>query len=156
MLRIFWEADFRALFEFSERPIVVLDGFTYQGYMWQGFEEAARENIARLAGRGDLPFLPEWIGSWWDREAVIDLLAVSDSEASIMRRECKWSSRPVGVNIWRDLNEKSLLILEGRGRVSRAPLSVRLHSGTNSGVPTGRVQNRLSNGLYALSRDQDD
>jgi AAA+ ATPase superfamily predicted ATPase len=76
---------------------------TFNVYMGQGFEEAARAHIARLARSGGLPFLPEQIGSWWDRSAEIDIAAVSDTERSIILGECKWSSRPVGVNIWRDL-----------------------------------------------------
>ncbi|MFQ5922447.1 MAG: ATP-binding protein [Anaerolineales bacterium] len=87
---------------------------TFQAYVGQGFGEAARAHTAQLARMGELPFLPERIGGWWDRRAEIDLAAVSDSEGSILLGECKWSSRPLGVNIWRDLEEKSRLVLEGR------------------------------------------
>jgi hypothetical protein len=51
--------------------------------------------------------LPERIGSWWDRSAEIDIVAISDSERSVLLGECKWSSRPVGVNIWRELEMKA-------------------------------------------------
>jgi AAA+ ATPase superfamily predicted ATPase len=80
---------------------------TFNIYMGQGFEEAARAHVARLARSGDLPFLPERIGSWWDRSAEIDVAAVSNTERSIILGECKWSSRPVGVNIWKDLRVKA-------------------------------------------------
>ena len=80
---------------------------TFNSYVGQGFEEAARAHVARLAHSGELPFLPERIGSWWDRDAEIDIAAVSDTERSIMLGECKWTSRPVGVNIWRDLRVKA-------------------------------------------------
>ena len=87
---------------------------TFNIYVGQAFEEAARAHIARLALAGDLPFLPERIGSWWDRNAEIDLVAIGDAEQSIMLGECKWSSRPVGVNIWRDLKEKAQDLFVGR------------------------------------------
>ena len=80
---------------------------TFNIYMGQGFEEAARAHVARLARSGDLPFLPERIGSWWDRSAEIDVAAVSNTERLIILGECKWSSRPVGVNIWKDLRVKA-------------------------------------------------
>jgi len=86
---------------------------TFNIYVGQGFEEAARTHIARLARAGELPFLPERIGSWWDRGAEIDVATVSDTERSIILGECKWSSRPVGVNIWRDLQAKAQNLLAG-------------------------------------------
>ncbi|OGO17824.1 MAG: hypothetical protein A2Z14_07150 [Chloroflexi bacterium RBG_16_48_8] len=84
----------------------------FEIYMGQGFEEAAREHVARLARAGELPFLPERIGSWWDREAEIDIVAVSDTERLIMLGECKWSSRPVGVNILQGLQVKAHELLK--------------------------------------------
>ncbi len=79
---------------------------TFDIYVGQAFEEASRTHIVHLAREGALPFLPERIGSWWDRNAEIDVVAVSDTERSILFGECKWTSRPVGVNIWRDLKDK--------------------------------------------------
>jgi AAA+ ATPase superfamily predicted ATPase len=75
-------------------------------YLGHLFEEASRAHLARLAREGKLPFIPDRIGSWWDREGEIDVAAVNDIEGSIIVGECKWSSRPVGVNVWRDLQEK--------------------------------------------------
>lgn len=88
---------------------------TFSIYVGQAFEEASRTHIARLARAGDLPFLPERVGSWWDRDAEIDLVAVSDTEQSIILGECKWSSRPVGVNILRDLEEKAQNLIVSKG-----------------------------------------
>lgn len=82
-------------------------------YMGFGFEDAARSHVAKLARAGALPFLPERIGGWWDREAEIDVLAVSDTERAILLGECKWASRQVGVNIFDDLKSKALKLPEG-------------------------------------------
>jgi AAA+ ATPase superfamily predicted ATPase len=87
---------------------------TFNIYVGQAFEEAARTHIARLARAGDLPFLPERVGSWWDRDTEIDVAAVSDTERSIILGECKWSSRPVGVNILRDLKVKAQDLTVGK------------------------------------------
>ena len=80
---------------------------TFDQYVGVSFEEAAREYIARVARKGDLPFLPERIGLWWDREVEIDVLAVSYSERSLLLGECKWSAKPAGTNILEDLKKKS-------------------------------------------------
>lgn len=70
------------------------------------FEEASRAHIAHLARQGELPFLPENIGAWWDREAEIDVLAISYTEKKALIGECKWSINPVGVNVLNDLQRK--------------------------------------------------
>jgi uncharacterized protein len=80
---------------------------TWEQYVSYAFEEAAREYVARLAERGRLPLLPERIGSWWEREAEIDLLALSDAQGSMLAGECKWSLKPVGTDILDDLRRKA-------------------------------------------------
>jgi len=106
---------------------------TFQAYVGTAFEQAARAHVAQLARAGDLPFLPERIGSWWDRRAEIDLAAVSDREGSILLGECKWSSRPLGVNIWRDLQDKARLVLEG-GRYPHVHYALFSKSGFTSAM----------------------
>jgi len=80
---------------------------TFEQFVGYAFEDAAREHVAYLAQQGALPFLPERIGSWWDRQAEIDVVAVSDTEGSLLVGECKWSNSPVGVNILDDLKRKA-------------------------------------------------
>ena len=76
-----------------------------------GFEEASRQLIARMARQGTLPFLPENIGAWWDRDAEIDVLAISRTEKKALVGECKWSIRPVGGNVLDDLKRKAQALL---------------------------------------------
>jgi len=79
------------------------------------FEEAAQAYIARKAQSGGLPFLPERIGSWWSREAEIDVLAISQAEKTALVGECKWSINPVGTDILDDLKRKSQLLTREYG-----------------------------------------
>ena len=79
------------------------------------FEEAAQAHIARIAKVGKLSFLPEQIGGWWDRDAEIDLLAISQLEKSALVGECKWSINPVGTNILEELKQKSQVLIEKYG-----------------------------------------
>ena len=47
---------------------------------------------------------------WWTRNAEIDLIAQTEDCTSVLFGEAKWSRRPVGTNILRDLQEASLLV----------------------------------------------
>ncbi len=79
------------------------------------FEEAALAFVARLAQTGRLNFLPERIGSWWNREAEIDVLAINSTEKMALAGECKWSVNPVGTNILVELQQKAQAILKDHG-----------------------------------------
>jgi AAA+ ATPase superfamily predicted ATPase len=80
---------------------------TFEQFVGYAFEEAARSYITRLARKGQLSFLPERIGSWWDQNGEIDVLAVSDNDRAILVGECKWSVNPVGSDILEDLKRKT-------------------------------------------------
>ena len=71
----------------------------FEGFLSYAFKEAARSYIARLARKGNMSFLPERIGNWWDQNSEIDVLAVSESESALLVGECKWSENPIGANI---------------------------------------------------------
>jgi len=90
---------------------------TFEQFVSHAFEEAAREHVARLAVQGALPFLPERIGSWWDRQTEIDVVAVSDAEGALLAGECKWSNQPVGSGVLDDLKRQvQVLNTENRWR----------------------------------------
>jgi len=81
------------------------------------FEEAAQAHLGRLARRGELDFLPERIGGWWNPAGEIDVLAISLVEKTALVGECKWSLKPVGTNVLEDLKRKAeLLLREGSVR----------------------------------------
>jgi AAA+ ATPase superfamily predicted ATPase len=79
------------------------------------FEEASQAYVARLARKGWLPFIPEKIGGWWKGEAEIDVLAISRLEKQALVGECKWSKKPVGVNILDDLKQKAEALMREEG-----------------------------------------
>jgi AAA+ ATPase superfamily predicted ATPase len=80
---------------------------TFEQFVSYAFEEAARSYVTRLARTGQLSFLPERIGSWWDQTSEIDVLAISDSERALLVGECKWSINPIGSDILKDLKRKT-------------------------------------------------
>lgn len=67
-----------------------------QQYFWQ----------ARLSGK--LPFVPTRIGRWWNEREEVDLVIIGEKDAILV--ECKWSSKPVGIDILADLERKTEFI----------------------------------------------
>jgi len=80
---------------------------TFEQFVSYAFEQAARAYVIRLARRGQLSFLPERIGGWWDQNTEIDVFAISDSDRALLVGECKWSVNPVGIDILQDLQRKT-------------------------------------------------
>lgn len=74
------------------------------------FEEAAQMYVARLAQTGKLTFIPERIGGWWNRDAEIDVLAISQTERVALVGECKWSVKPIGINVLDELKQKAKVL----------------------------------------------
>jgi len=79
------------------------------------FEEVCHQFLWRLALRGELPFVPLRVGGWWRANEEIDAVAIGQDAALLA--ECKWSRRPVGLDILRNLERKAGLAareLDGR------------------------------------------
>lgn len=83
---------------------------TFDQFVSYAFEDAARAHVARLARANQLGFLPERVGSWWDRAAEVDVVAISDADGALLLGECKWSVNPVGTDILDDLQRKAPLV----------------------------------------------
>jgi hypothetical protein len=79
----------------------------FEQFVSYAFEEAARFYVTRLAQKGQLSFLPERIGSWWDQNNEIDVIAISEAERGLLVGECKWSANTVGMDILQDLIRKA-------------------------------------------------
>ena len=79
------------------------------------FEEVCRQFLWAAGQSGNLPLVPVNIGNWWNADEEIDLVVLGEAEALLV--ECKWASKPVGMDILANLERKSTLIrseLEGR------------------------------------------
>ncbi len=79
-----------------------LDDFTAPIY-----EEIARDEVNR--GLLDEVTRTTWVGArrWWDRTREVDIMAFSEERQSVLIGECKWSRKPVGINILATLENAS-------------------------------------------------
>ncbi len=82
----------------------------FDQFVAAAFEEAAQAYVAWLARNGKLSFLPERVGRWWVPDAEIDVVAMSEQERALLVGECKWTNKPVGINILADLQRKTQLL----------------------------------------------
>lgn len=74
------------------------------------FEIICQQFLWRLSLVGQLPFLPLRIGGWWQASEEIDIIAVGQETALLV--ECKWTKRPIGTNILKDLERKASIVHE--------------------------------------------
>jgi hypothetical protein len=73
------------------------------------FEQVCHQYFWRNGLKGKLPFLPKQIGGWWQANEEIDIALLSDTHTMLV--ECKWSRRPVGIDILEQLQGKVKTLL---------------------------------------------
>ena len=87
------------------------------------YEEICAQAVREGLLDGVFPECFRVAGRWWDRTAEIDLLALDDSKMGVLFAECKWSARPVGLDILADLQKKSSSVaIPYESRVARYAL----------------------------------
>lgn len=60
------------------------------------------------------------IGRWWEGNAEIDIVGLNEKKKQIIFGECKWSSKPVGTNVYNDLKKKAGTVQWERGKRKEA------------------------------------
>jgi AAA+ ATPase superfamily predicted ATPase len=77
----------------------------------RAYERIARETLRRGDG---LPFPLHRVGHWWDDHAEIDVVGLNEEANAILFGEVKWSERPIGTDIYRNLVEKARRVAWGQ------------------------------------------
>ncbi len=72
------------------------------------FEEVCQQFFWQAGLSGILPFVPTNIGNWWNANEEVDLVVLGDNDAILV--ECKWTSKPVGIDILAELERKAQLV----------------------------------------------
>ena len=82
-------------------------------FIGQVFDKICVEIFRYLADEEKIKLGYDRAGRWWNGNEEIDLVAVARDEP-VFAAECKWSKRPVGIDILKELRRKaSLISLEG-------------------------------------------
>jgi uncharacterized protein len=80
------------------------------------WEELCREWLLRASGKNLLPFLPDQVGSIWNREAQIDVAGVNFMDKTLILGECKWDRYPKDVGTLEKLIDKTDKVLPKDGQ----------------------------------------
>jgi len=79
------------------------------------WEELSREWLLRASGKEIIPFLPDQVGSIWNKEAQIDVAGVNFMDKTLILGECKWNRRSMGGDVLKRLIEKTDKVLPREG-----------------------------------------
>ena len=72
------------------------------------YVEICSGRLWELSAEGVVPVFLEKVGSWWDaHDCEIDVVGLSESDNAIVFGECKFKTRPIGVDVLTELEEKS-------------------------------------------------
>ncbi|MEZ4736930.1 MAG: DUF234 domain-containing protein [Caldilineaceae bacterium] len=82
-------------------------------YTW---EELCREWVLRAGAFGALPFMPDAVGSAWNRTVQIDVVGINTMEKTLVLGECKWTLEAVSRKVIAELvEEKAARIIPEQG-----------------------------------------
>jgi AAA+ ATPase superfamily predicted ATPase len=113
------------LVEGGERKVLEKEILPHlDNFIGQAFDKICVEILRNLADEKKIKLSYGRAGRWWNGNEEIDLVAVAEDKP-VFVAECKWSKRPVGIDILKELRRKaSLISSEG----PRADLRVGLFS----------------------------
>ncbi len=98
-------------------PQRIAPGFAeYKGSI---FEDIARAHTWLLGTVGNLPFSPDSVGSWWDGQEEIDVVAVNHGSREAHLAECKWSGGPLHPRALDELRRKAAYFHARTGHLYR-------------------------------------
>lgn len=109
------------------------------------FEQACQQYFWRAGLDGRLPFPPQQIGGWWGANQEVEIVVLGETQ--LMLVECKWSVRPVGLDILKNLETKTKAIQKEASK-ALVLYSLCSRSGFTEDL-TAHVQNREDVSLYA-------
>ncbi len=110
-----WVAPQRRLLEINQRQSETLSEIRNQlpqivAPIW---EMVARQHLLFASGRGQIPFVVQEVGSWWARNAQVDVIGLNRQTRQVIFGEARWRSTAVTQKDVDALMEKSLLWLHG-------------------------------------------
>ncbi len=82
-------------------------------YTW---EELCREWVLRAGAMQQLPWMPDHVGSAWDRTVQVDVVGINRMEKTLILGECKWTLEAVERKVLAELvQQKAARVVPGQG-----------------------------------------
>ena len=81
-------------------------------FIGQGFDKICAGIFGYLVERGGIKMNYDAAGRWWGGNEEIDLVGI-EGDTPVFAAECKWSRKPIGIDILRDLKRKVSLLASG-------------------------------------------
>lgn len=94
--------DARQVYESRVRPHL-------DQHVSMAFEEICAQHLRDRNRRGALSARYDRIGGWWRGDCEVDLVAAGD-DGHVLVGECKWSTRPVGTDVFQNLAAKAAAV----------------------------------------------
>jgi len=108
------------------------------------WEELCREWLLRASACGNLPFMPDQVGSTWTRQAQVDVVGVNSMEKTLILGECKWSPQQVGRDVLNDLVDKTACVVPVHGHWTVYYLGFARGGWSNEAAAFARALNQTS------------
>jgi AAA+ ATPase superfamily predicted ATPase len=98
------------LVEGGERKVVEKEILPYlDNFIGQVFDKISLEIFRYHVDEKKIKLIYDRVGRWWNGNEEIDLVAMAGEEP-VFAAECKWSKKPVGIDILKELRRKAFLI----------------------------------------------
>jgi hypothetical protein len=80
------------------------------------WEELCGEWVLRAGAMRQLPFMPDQVGSAWDRTVQVDVVGINRMEKILILGECKWTLEAVDCKVLAELvEEKAAKVIPDQG-----------------------------------------
>ncbi len=110
----------------------------------RNYEEISVEWVRR-----NFPERYRYVGRWWDANAEIDAVGIHPETKEILFGECKWSSKPVGTNVFDDLKKKARAVEWNRDDRKESFILF-----SKSGFTEGMIRVAREEGVILVQGDQ--
>jgi len=71
------------------------------------YEEVCRQKVLEESHLSNQPFRILKTGKWWNRQEEIDIVGTNEESGDILFGECKFTNKPVGIELYQDLMRKA-------------------------------------------------
>jgi hypothetical protein len=117
------------------------------------FKELCRKWVPTKVRVGELPFMPEYVGSHWSPDAHIDVVVINWRLKEILLGEVKWTGDSIRRSVLRGLVEKTNLVVPDVGEDWQVHYAFFSRSGfTNAAVAEAQSYQALLVDFKTLGR----